>query len=183
MVKNRLLLFLFSVSIFVLLLLLPFVLYSFPYFSGNWFWSEILPLLTKNEFSHMQDVFYIFDFVFCIFVTALFIFFVSIIWFIFSKHRKYIILWFIYWSLASLILIWFISFFVVVDFWNVFVFFHEVFFPQGNWTFDQTSILINLFPLDFFEMITMKIFSSSLVFSLIFFAWSLYLLKRTKKII
>lgn len=40
----------------------------------------------------------------------------------------------------------FIAFFVVTGFDTFFVIFHEIFFPQGNWTFNYSDSLIRLFP-------------------------------------
>ncbi len=42
-----------------------------------------------------------------------------------------------------------LAFFVVTGFDTFFVLFHEIFFPQGNWTFDYTDSLIRLFPEQF----------------------------------
>ncbi len=43
-------------------------------------------------------------------------------------------------------LLLFMALFVVTGFDTFFVQFHEIFFPQGNWTFDYADSLIRLFP-------------------------------------
>src|SRR3989338_5239926 len=43
-----------------------------------------------------------------------------------------------------------------------FTLFHNLFFPQGNWTFPSDSLLIRTFPLGFFMGMSYKIFLLSL---------------------
>lgn len=176
----KMLLILFICSVVVLLFVWPFIVYSFPYLSLDYFRWKFLPLLTADELSHMQDVMIIFRFVIVLWVSALVIFVVSILWFVVSKVKKYITKWLLIWSFITLVLIWLIIIFVIVDFQSVFLLFHKVFFPQGNWSFDASSVLITLFPLNFFETITMKIFVTVLLSSSLVLIGSLYLRKKYK---
>ncbi len=49
-------------------------------------------------------------------------------------------------GILTVVFLLFLAFFVVTGFDTFFVLFHEVFFPQGNWTFDYSDSLIRLFP-------------------------------------
>ena len=47
--------------------------------------------------------------------------------------------------------------------------FHYIFFPQGNWQFPADSLLITMFPADFFRSFVLKMFFHALVGSLILY--------------
>lgn len=64
-----------------------------------------------------------------------------------------------------------------------FTIFHKIFFPQGNWQFPEGSILIQVFPLEFFMKMSFFIFFQALIWGMIFILVSLSLkkLSLTKK--
>jgi integral membrane protein (TIGR01906 family) len=95
-----------------------------------------------NEISHLNDVRTVFTVIWTILI-------INIIFLFYNKKRltedsmyywkKNIIIT----TIVSTILVLFVLF----DFHNVFILFHQILFPQGNWSFDSSSSnLINLFP-------------------------------------
>lgn len=65
-------------------------------------------------------------------------------------------------AIISLILITILVLFTSLNFHQSFTIFHEIFFPQGNWAFPANSLIITLFPQDFFISITTKILISTI---------------------
>jgi len=80
-------------------------------------------------------------------------------------------------SAAFLIIIFLMS---VFSFEFLFTGFHLLFFPQGNWTFASSSILITLFPEQFFFDISLRIFVYALFQSLIFFGMGYWIYNQLK---
>lgn len=64
-------------------------------------------------------------------------------------------------SLICLILLAVLS----IPFSSFFTWFHLVFFPQGNWQFPSNSILIMLYPQEFFQRVFIDILLLSAIFS------------------
>lgn len=56
------------------------------------------------------------------------------------------------------------------DFRGFFSAFHAVFFPQGNWTFDVNSLLITLYPQEFWVALGALWLAVTLIVAIIFFA-------------
>jgi integral membrane protein (TIGR01906 family) len=66
---------------------------------------------------------------------------------------------------------------IFLDFQKCFIFFHEVLFPQGNWSFSPHSLLIQLYPKPFFMAMSQVLFLA--IMSLSFSVWFIgYSLKR-----
>ncbi|MEM4254586.1 MAG: DUF1461 domain-containing protein [Candidatus Woesearchaeota archaeon] len=55
-----------------------------------------------------------------------------------------------------------------VPFDAVFALFHKIFFPQGNWMFPEGSMLILMYPAEFFKAFFAYMISVALVFSAVF---------------
>lgn len=55
----------------------------------------------------------------------------------------------------------------VIDFNGLFAAFHAVLFPQGNWTFSYDSLLIGMYPLDFWMGMAGIWFATTLVLSIL----------------
>jgi integral membrane protein (TIGR01906 family) len=68
----------------------------------------------------------------------------------------------------------------VFQFDFTFTLFHIIFFPQGNWMFDPTSMLITLFPEQFFFDISLRIFIYAMFQALIFFGIGYWMRKQLK---
>lgn len=82
-------------------------------------------------------------------------------------------------GLITIILLVFIGLMLLFAWQSLFIGFHQVFFPQGNWTFAADSTLIRLFPekfwLDSFEAFTFLVIIMSIILTLV----SYYYLKNS----
>ena len=75
---------------------------------------------------------------------------------------------FFYAGICTLGITIFILIFILIAFDNVFTIFHSILFPQGNWIFEESSLLIQTFPEEFFIKIAEYIFLLSLFWGSIF---------------
>lgn len=67
-----------------------------------------------------------------------------------------------------------VGFWVLIDFDSFFTVFHMVLFPQGNWQFPSDSIIITLFPQEFFVTSTLLSVGSSLLISVLLILLGLF---------
>ncbi len=141
--------------------------------------DQLDPIFTPAEKSHMQDVRSIFQKLIVLETVVWMLFFLSLLLFVFQKEKLLIIKWFLRGSCIALGFFLFLLLAVAVDFEAIFNLFHRIFFPQGNWSFDQSSLLVQLFPLEFFKAIALRIFLMSAGISLAVFLVNMY--KRKKK--
>ncbi len=143
--------------------------------------SELSSPFDQNEISHMKDVRNIFSALRLIFAVSIAILLVHIISSI--KEEKYLsivkdlnkgaVYSFIAVILLAILAIPFNLFFSV---------FHNVFFPQGNWTFPQDSSLIMLFPQEFFQraltdILILAAICSVFIFCITFVLEKIYIMK------
>lgn len=115
---------------------------------------------TKSEYEHLNDVKIIFNIVYIVLWISLFLFLGIGIYLIFMSKSFVFLNWLIFWSLVSLLLMLLLIVLIILDFWSAFNFFHELLFPQWNWSFPEESLLIQLFPESFFVSISRYIFLS-----------------------
>lgn len=160
----NILLIIFVGCLIVLFVLSPLLFYSFPYLSSQYL-GQFSSLFTTNELSHLQDVASIFTTISMIEIVSLSGFAIIFMLFVYLKFKKKIVLWFLRWSAISLLLILSIIIAIFIDFQSLFLSFHYVFFPQGNRSFDWSSVLIQLFPASFFEHIAIQSFVISIILS------------------
>lgn len=121
---------------------------------------------TQDEISHMQDVKNIFNKINIIFLISLTLTTILIFYLIKTKQYKTLF----YSSLTSLILsIFFILILTINPFNILFNLMHKILFPQGNYTFNQTSNLIKLFPIKFFKNFTKLIVTQFMIKEIIIF--------------
>jgi integral membrane protein (TIGR01906 family) len=129
--------------------------------------TELPSVFDAKEASHMQDVKNVVnkgeDFL--IFLCLLNIVLISFLIFYADDKTKALSKTFIFSGIFGLFLPLISVFF---SFSNLFEKFHLIFFPQGNWMFPSSSLLIQLFPSQFFydALITIVINSS-----IVFFIW------------
>lgn len=142
-----------------------------------------IPYFTNNEISHLEDVRTLLDRIFILFYLSLFGFFLFIfliftedLWQYF-KRVSYILI-----SSSGIVLLLLLVLYILgSNFTGLFTDFHLVFFPQGNWTFPQQALIINIFPFGFFYDFFMKLVISSLIISIVFiFTGSVFLVVRKK---
>ena len=109
---------------------------------------------TDKEVTHMTDVKIIIDVFLLIFYLS-FVFFIFITGFLIYEN-KFNSKVFIYGALFAVVFL--IALFLLsLNFQSLFLNFHEVFFENNSWIFNQEDKLVNLFPEDFFKSILLRI--------------------------
>lgn len=129
-----------------------------------------LESFNEQEARHMQDVKRIVD-------VLILLFYLSLIMFVFTSgylmyEKKFTKNVFVYSSLASIAVIVLI-FLLSMNFQAFFIKFHQVFFSNNLWLFSKDSVLVNLFPLEFFKDILIRILAIDFIFSLLILAFGL----------
>ena len=152
----------------------------FGYFRG----SSELRYFDENERSHLKDVKFVISGInFIYYSSAIFFIIVFVILYLLSKkdksgfidHLSKIIL---YSSIASLAFLIILFVWTVFSFETLFYLMHAILFPQGNWIFPQGSLLITLFPEQFFFDISLRIFVYAIFQSIVFLIIGLWLRKQ-----
>jgi len=191
---DQILLPLFGGSLFFLLLLTPLIYYSFaPSFHAEYMAHKWLVMSDSSfghvqnvymfiqgrsfldqdfslaEKSHMEDVKWLFGLAYFIEIIAVVVFLSVLLVFVFQRKMRLIVTWLFRGSLISLILFFLLFAFLFIDFAATFNLFHALFFPQGNWSFDSSSMLISLFSASFFEAIATRVFIVGVCISLLVF--------------
>lgn len=133
---------------------------------------------SKDEISHLYDVKDVMRKVNIAFYFSLLVVTLSTTYFQKDKLNATRMLFFGGISSLVVILILLINILFMFDF--SFNLFHQIFFPQGNWTFPAESFLIQTFPIEFFISISTWIMMLSLFFSIVIFSVGLYLWKKNK---
>jgi len=113
--------------------------------------------LTAAEKSHLADVKDIMNDLPIVFIVLLLLFFSL---FERTKEKRKILL---YGGLATVAIPVVLA---IIPFDSVFTAFHQLFFPQGNWMFAQSSLLIQIYPSQFFYDAAFRIFSQGAVIGL-----------------
>jgi integral membrane protein (TIGR01906 family) len=124
-----------------------------------------LAYFSDDEKSHMQDVKGVFNNLFGIFYPSLFIFIVCFVMIIYldKKDALHSISEVFVYAGGISILILIIFFLLSINFSDLFMNFHKVFFPQGNYLFPRDSLLLKLFPEGFFKDFAIRIFVYSAI--------------------
>ncbi len=185
------------VATLILILLIPFqiLIYTAPFynilygFSGTYdsiesfdasdythqiisfftYRSSTIPFLQSDEFQHMTDVRFVF--------ALIHIFSILLIIFLYTQ-REIITKKFLNTAAKRGILAsGFLLILMFLSFNQLFTLMHYIFFPQGNWSFPPDSQLIQLLPLEFFNLFAIVIFVIFLLTNL-----CLYFLTLTKNL-
>lgn len=148
--------------------------------------SEELKYFSETEKSHMADVKHLIRTMQFIYYGAA-ILSIGLFFYCYRKFKddKYMFIRvlaksLLYSSIAAgmfLVLIFLMSVFSFDFLFNVF---HLIFFPQGNWMFDNSSMLITMFPQQFFFDISLRIFVYAMFQALIFFGMGYWMNKQLK---
>ncbi len=123
--------------------------------------------MTDLEFSHMTDVKGVIDYtnLFTLFSLLLILLFYFIL-----KIRNKLKLFYQSLKIASLSVLFltiFLLISVVFNFDYLFIIFHEIFFPQGNWLFPASSQMIQAFPELLFQKLAFYSFGISAMLALL----------------
>ena len=130
--------------------------------------DEELQGFTDSEKSHMQDVKKLIDIAKILFLISLAIIIAAIIALkkktkeTFRKASKYS-------SITTLAISAIITILTLADFGETFYSSHTLLFPQGNWLFPASSLLIQLYPEQFFMEMGLWIFATTILLSIIIF--------------
>ena len=136
-------------------------------------------VFTENELSHMKDVKQLIHKV-LIFYYVLLILDLLIIYIILKNDLTNAVPVLLFSGL--IILLFSISLYFVRNLFPVFfIKFHEIFFPQGNWIFPESSKLVTLFPESFFYNTVFIIFFRSFIIGVIFILIAILLSLSRKK--
>ncbi len=74
----------------------------------------------------------------------------------------------LFWGgIGTLVLVVLLALLSLLDFPSFWTYFHEVFFPQGNWLFDRGTMLIQLFPRTFFHSFAKNVLLASAIYGLV----------------
>ena len=148
--------------------------------------TEDLKYFTADETSHMQDVKNLIRLMQFIYYGASA---ASIILFIYCYRRfkedkfefiKVLAKSLLYSSIAAIAVLLVVFLMSVFSFDFLFIGFHHIFFPQGNWMFNPDSLLITLFPQQFFFDIALRIFIYAMFQAIIFFGIGFWMNKQLK---
>lgn len=146
--------------------------------------SQELRYYTSTEMSHLEDVRGLIHTMQYIYYGAAIL---SIILFLYCYQRfkgdkqefiKILAKTLLYSSIAAIIFLVSIFLLCVFCFDFTFTMFHVMFFPQGNWMFENSSMLITLFPQQFFFDISLRIFIYAMFQSIIFFGMGYWMNKQ-----
>lgn len=154
----------------------------FKFFKGK----EELKYFNEEEKSHMRDVKFVISGINFIYYssTIFFIAFFLILYFLSKKDKmsfiEHLYRMILYGSSASLIFLIIIFLWTVFSFGTLFFLMHLILFPQGNWMFPAGSLLITLFPEQFFFDMALRIFVYAIFQSGVFFIIGYWLKKQVK---
>jgi integral membrane protein (TIGR01906 family) len=150
------------------------------YFRGN---TE-LQYFTEDERSHMRDVKNLIRTMQLIYYGAAIIT-IALFYYCYHKFRedkhefiRVLTKSLLYSSISSIIFLVLIFLMAVYSFDFLFMIFHLIFFPQGNWTFSPDSLLITIFPKEFFFDISLRIFVYAMFQAMVFFGIGYWMRKQ-----
>jgi integral membrane protein (TIGR01906 family) len=144
--------------------------------------ESTINIFTDLEIDHLVDVRKILQ-------NILFVYFLSIISLVIisfhvyrkKKVEKYLLI--INKATKLNIIATFLAGCFIFIFWNYFfIKFHEIFFPQGNWSFPANSMLIQLYPAQFWIFYTIFIIIINLSLSEIILIGTKYYLHRSNRV-
>ncbi len=129
--------------------------------------KEDLKYFSEDEQSHLQDVKIAINRLLFTLNTLIIAFFVMVIALFFSNKEKFLDNFFKLLFLGGIsgFVLLILLFLASLNFSITFDRFHILFFPQGNYTFAETSLLITLFPEAFFKSFFLKLLLISLLVS------------------
>ncbi len=120
--------------------------------------SQLPNIFTENETAHMADVALLVRQGFYVLLITILLLILLYIFFKFLGSPEVFYKLFRSGAIFSMILLFVLALLVLIDFTVNFLYFHNIFFPQGNFIFPESSLLIQIFPERFFKEIMIYIF-------------------------
>jgi integral membrane protein (TIGR01906 family) len=139
--------------------------------------KELPQTMTELEASHMKDVK---DLVTFAYLLLLFSIFISLLFYFILKRKNKLYLFYQSLHFSAIIILILIVIFIILSIFNfdyIFILFHEVFFPQGNWLFPANSKLVQAFPEILFKKLFLYSFIISGLIALIIFLLNFKIIK------
>ena len=188
MMRDKLFLIIFSISLPLLLLLFSYKTTLFftdlteeqdntiQYLQNK---EELQLNYTSEELSHLQDVKKVMRKADYVFYVLLLLATISLTHH--KKNKEQLQKLFKYGGITTLSFVGVLFLISIISFTTSFTFFHQLFFPQGNWQFAADSLLIQTFPISFFIQAAFIIFIQTLFYGsmMIFLSKIVFLSKRT----
>ncbi len=128
------------------------------------------PSFTAAEISHLKDVRNLTNILMAVFYSSIVFFILFSVLMAGESLKEFLRRFSLPLIYSSSIVILVLLLLVVLgslDFWSFFEDFHKVFFPQGNYIFSPSSLIITLFPIGFFYGYFFKLAASSGILSVI----------------
>lgn len=121
--------------------------------------------MTENEISHMEDV----KKVFIISMVVLIISIILVVFLKFKTKKEYFMQALKESSILAFLIIILLLILSLFNFEILFIYFHKIFFPQGNWLFPVNSTMIQVFPESLFKKLAFYSFTISGLFAFLIF--------------
>jgi len=138
--------------------------------------AELTVDMTEREISHLRDVKLLMTGVFVFTILALVK--VGVCSFFLRKKKDMLLRGYKKAGIATIITLFVLGIVGASSFNFLFTAFHQLFFPQGNYAFPASSMIITLFPLNFFIARSIEIVIVSVLLASIFIGVSVYLEKK-----
>ncbi len=154
----------------------------FGFFKGK----QELHHFNDEERSHMEDVKFVISGInFIYYSSTIFFIMIFLILYLLSKKDKLLFIehlsrMILYGASAALIILILLFLWSVFSFDTLFFLMHLTIFPQGNWMFDSSSLLITLFPERFFFDMALRIFVYAIFQAGVFFLIGYWLRKQVR---
>lgn len=141
--------------------------------------GQLPDVFSVKEVEHMNDVFKLTRAGFYVLVLAVIVLLILYIFFRFLGSPEIFFNLFRSGAIFSLVLLFVFALLVLIDFTVSFLYFHNIFFPQGNFIFPANSWLIQIFTERFFKEILVYIFTGAVFTAGVIITFATYKL-RTK---
>lgn len=131
---------------------------------------SLVAFFDDNEISHMEDVRELLRNIFILFFSSLIMFAIMffLVLFLDRGHSLRKVKLVFIWSSSIVLAVFILLLILSMNFSSLFDRFHVIFFPQGNYMFQQGSLLITMFPFGFFyQFFIMLALSSSVLAGLL----------------
>ncbi len=140
--------------------------------------GQLPEIFSENEIDHMSDVAQLVRKGFYTLVLVFIILLIIYIFFKFLGSPEVFYSLFRGGAVFSMIFLFILALLILIDFTVNFLYFHNIFFPQGNFIFPANSLLVQIFPERFFKEIIIYIFMGATILGGIIITLATYKLRN-----
>lgn len=140
--------------------------------------GQLPEIFSENEIDHMNDVAQLVRNGFYTLVLVFIILLILYIFFKFLGSPEVFYSLFRGGAVFSMIFLFILALLILIDFTVNFLYFHNIFFPQGNFIFPANSLLVQIFPERFFKEIIIYIFMGATILGGIIITFTTYKLRN-----